>query len=73
MSYPVCTSCSTNLSIRYIPFEEGMKKICNNKKLSKKEKDKAVFDLLDKLGIPPEQYCCRMILLSYCKLVKVIM
>lgn len=73
MSYPVCPSCATNLSIRYIPFEKGMLKICNNTKLSKTEREKAVFDLLGELGIDPKQYCCRTILLTYVKLVNVIM
>ncbi len=73
MSYPVCPSCGTDLSKRYIPFEESMKKICDDTKLSKEQVEKAVFELLDTLGIKPEQYCCRTRLLTYVHMVDIIM
>lgn len=65
MLYYKCPSCKTTLADKQILFEEGMKNIENNEKLSGKDKDKAKRKLLDDLGVI--NICCRIRILTYTK------
>jgi DNA-directed RNA polymerase subunit N (RpoN/RPB10) len=70
MLYFKCPTCSTFLANKEIPWELGMKEICDNPKLSQEEKDMKKVELLDKLKVT--RYCCRMRVLTYCDLVKIV-
>jgi hypothetical protein len=69
MSYPVCPSCGAYMSNIIGPYEQDLKKLCeefeidhelmskgivNNEKFNKAKKE-----LVDKYT-DPERYCCRM-------------
>ena len=70
MLYFSCQTCGIYLANREIPFEDGLKNICNNSKLSEQEKEAKKMSLIDELKIT--KYCCRMRILTYCDLVKII-
>ncbi len=73
MLYYKCPSCRTILANKQIIFDEQMKKICNNKKLSIKQKDLAKMQLLDDIGLSKKSnICCRMRIISYVKLIEII-
>jgi len=58
------------LANKQIPYEERLKKICDDKKMSEKEKNSAKTKLLDDLGLV--RYCCRMRILGYIRLINII-
>ena len=58
-----CPTCGTNLAKKQIPYETDFRKICDNPKLKKEEKDKLKSKLLDKYDIT--NICCRMRFLTY--------
>ena len=70
MLYPVCPTCQNLLADKQLKYEERLEKICNNKKLTDKQKQKQKEKLLDDLGL--ERYCCRMRMISYVDLVQII-
>ena len=70
MLYYKCPTCKTELANKQIPFEEGIDKICKNMSLNEKEKDEKKMELLDELQI--KRYCCRMRMLTYVRLIKLI-
>lgn len=70
MLYYRCPSCRTILGNKQIPFEEGIKKICDDINLSEKEKDQSKADLLNELYVINP--CCRMRILSYIKKVEIV-
>lgn len=63
MLYPYCPSCGTLLSDKQVPYEEGMKKICN---MAKDKQDDLKRKLLVDIGLgDPSNYCCRMRITRY--------
>jgi len=70
MLYSKCPSCNTKLAHKQIPLEDGLQNICNDTKLTDKQKEDAVFDLLKKLEI--NNYCCRTRVLTYLDEVKLL-
>jgi len=70
MLYPVCPTCQNLLADKQLKYEEGLHKICNNKQLTDKQKQKQKEKLLDDIGL--ERYCCRMRMISYIDLVQII-
>jgi len=63
MLYYKCPTCRTVLANKQIMFEEELKRITNNSKLSDQQKDDEKAKLLDKLQLT--RYCCRMRMLTY--------
>ena len=72
MSYIVCPTCNRLLADKIIPYEEGLTKICDNPKLTDEEKYEAKIKLINSLDIPLDRYCCRMRLMMYLDLVKIV-
>ena len=70
MLYYRCPTCRTILADKQIPFENGMEKICNITGLSKREQEDKKKELLDKLYVI--NYCCRMRMLTYVKLIDLV-
>jgi len=63
MLYYKCPSCRTVLANKQVPYENGLKNICNNDKLTEKEQEVKKMKLLDDLYIV--NICCRMRMLTY--------
>ena len=63
MLYTTCPTCGFLLADKEVEFEEGLKKLCENKKLTDKEKIEETYKIINKLGI--NRYCCRMRLITY--------
>lgn len=72
MLYLKCPSCNRLLADKVIPYKQGLKKICDNTKLSQEEQDKEKEKLINSLGIPHDRYCCRMRLITYRELVNIV-
>lgn len=72
MLYIVCPTCNRILADKMIVYENGIKKIQDDIKLSDEEKFKEKVKLIDSLEIPKERYCCRMRLMTYRDLVKIV-
>lgn len=70
MLYFRCPTCKTELANKQIPYEEEMKKIENNDKLSENEKDQLKMGLLSKLEV--NNICCRMRVLTYLKQIELL-
>lgn len=70
MLYFRCPTCKTELANKQLVYEDKLDKICNNSKMSKKEKDEAKMKLLDDLELV--RYCCRMRMMTYTDLNKLI-
>lgn len=70
MLYFKCPTCKAILAHKQLAYEEEMKKICNNEKLSQEEQNKLKSELPKKLGV--KRYCCTMRLMSYSKLAELI-
>lgn len=70
MLYYKCPTCRTILANKQIPFEERMETICDDDKMTDKDKNNAKGRLLDELQLTRE--CCRMRILTYCKLIEII-
>lgn len=69
MLYYRCPTCKTILGNKQIPYEEAFEKICNTK-LTREERAKKMKELLDNLELP--RLCCRQKILSYVKLIEVL-
>lgn len=72
MATIVCPTCGRLLADKVIPYENGMREIENNQKLSKEERMNEKIKLIDSLKIPRDRYCCRMRLITYIDLVYVV-
>jgi DNA-directed RNA polymerase subunit N (RpoN/RPB10) len=70
MLYATCPTCHNLLADKQLIFEEEKEKLDNNKKMSKKDKEKEMEKLLDKLGL--KKYCCRMRMITYLDQVNII-
>ena len=70
MLYATCPTCGFLLADKQLPYESGIEKILADKQLSENEKNTKRTELLDSLGV--FRYCCRMRMLSYCQLEKII-
>jgi len=71
MLYYKCPTCKTLLADKQLLYEQKMEKICNNDKLTKKQKDVAKRNLLDELHV--KNICCRMRIMTYVKLIDLIL
>jgi DNA-directed RNA polymerase subunit N (RpoN/RPB10) len=65
MLYIKCPTCNRYLADKVIIYEAGLKKICDDVKLSPKEQKIKKMELIDSLKIPHDRYCCRMRLITY--------
>ncbi len=65
-----CPTCGKSMADKQIPFEEGLEKICQNPKLSEKQKDEAKRELVNSMGL--ERYCCKTRLISYVDLAQIV-
>ena len=70
MLYAICPSCNNLLADKQIFFEKEKEKIENDKNLSKKDREKEIEKLLDKIGLV--RYCCRMRMITYLDQVNII-
>jgi DNA-directed RNA polymerase subunit N (RpoN/RPB10) len=61
--YYRCPTCKANFAKKQIPYEKALKDICNNDKLSQKEKDMEKSKLYDRFGI--FNICCRARFLGF--------
>jgi DNA-directed RNA polymerase subunit N (RpoN/RPB10) len=67
---PVCFTCRHVFADIQIPYDTDMELIENDPKMNEQEKNIAKSKLLDKYYIT--NYCCRMRVLGYVKLVNII-
>lgn len=70
MLYYKCPTCKTLLANKQIVYEERLIAICNDNKMSDKDKLDSKKKLLDELDVI--RPCCRMRLLGYVKLIDLI-
>jgi len=70
MLYPVCPTCGTLLADKQLEYEDKLKKICDDPKMNEDEKDKKKMQLISSMGL--ERYCCKMRLMSYVDLIKIV-
>jgi DNA-directed RNA polymerase subunit N (RpoN/RPB10) len=70
MLYATCPTCNNLLADKQIFFEKEKEKIENDKNLSKKDREKEIEKLLDKIGLV--RYCCRMRMITYLDQVNII-
>lgn len=71
MLYMSCPTCGFFLGQITIEYEEKKTKICENPSLQQEEKDKQLSQLLKSLKL--RNYCCKMRVMSYKKLVEIIL
>lgn len=69
MLYYRCPSCKTILGNKQIPYEEETEKICNSN-LTREQKGHAMKKLLDDMEL--KRLCCRQRIMSYAKLVQIL-
>lgn len=72
MSYIKCPTCHKLLAHMEIPYEEGLKKICDDNSLTPEQKDMEKQKLLNSFGISSDRYCCRMRLMTYKDIIQII-
>lgn len=72
MLYITCPTCNRVLADKMIPYEIGLKKICDNTKLTPEQVENEKIKLIDSLKIPRDRYCCRMRLITYRRLVNIV-
>ena len=72
MLYIKCPTCNRVLADKMIPYEIGLKKICDNIKLTPEQVENEKIKLIDSLKIPRDRYCCRMRLITYRRLVNIV-
>jgi len=70
MLYFKCPTCRTLLADKQLLYEREHDKLCSDSKMDKKDLDDAKKKLLDDLGL--WRSCCRMRMISYCKLIDLI-
>ena len=68
---PRCPSCGHSFADIEITFQEEKDKICGNTKFTQKQKNEQISKLLDKLNI--KSWCCRMRVISYVDLAKIVL
>jgi DNA-directed RNA polymerase subunit N (RpoN/RPB10) len=71
MQYKTCPTCGYFLGQKTYEWEIKSNEICNNPNLSNDEKEKKKQDLLLSLNL--KRYCCKMRMMSYVKLVDIIL
>jgi len=67
MLYPKCPTCKTKLDNKELIYAEKMNAICNNDKLSHKEKENNKKKVLTEIELHRE--CCRMRMMGYVDLI----
>jgi len=67
-----CPTCKTLLGNKQLIYEEKKEEIMSNKKLSDAEKKAQHEKLINSLGIPKLQYCCKQRLITYVDLIRVV-
>lgn len=70
MLYPRCPSCRSLLLIRQVPYEEGMRKICNNPNLSKEQVEAEKMKLIKSMNL--KRPCCTIRILNYMQKVRML-
>jgi DNA-directed RNA polymerase subunit N (RpoN/RPB10) len=71
MLYMTCPTCGYFIGQKTAEYEQKKKEICSNPKLSKKEQEKKISELLQSLKL--RRYCCRMRMMTYADLVEEIL
>lgn len=72
MNYIRCPTCNRLIGDKVIPFDEGIKKISDNPELTQAQKTEEKIKLINSLKIPQDRYCCKMRLMTYRDLVKIV-
>jgi DNA-directed RNA polymerase subunit N (RpoN/RPB10) len=67
MLYMTCPTCGFFLGLKTEEYDQKRKLICDNPKLSKKEQETQISELL--LTLKLRRYCCRMRMMTYKDLV----
>jgi DNA-directed RNA polymerase subunit N (RpoN/RPB10) len=70
MLYPKCPTCGFLFADIELKYENEMDKICKNPNLTSGEKEKKKIELVKSLKI--DRYCCKMRLISYVDLIKLL-
>jgi DNA-directed RNA polymerase subunit N (RpoN/RPB10) len=70
MLYPVCPTCGFLLADKQTIYEESLEKILSDNKLSNQEKIEKRKELFNKIGLI--RYCCKMKMLSYIQIEKLL-
>lgn len=70
MLYYKCPTCRSLLANKQIPFQNGMRQICDNTFLDENQKKKEKQKLLDDLLIT--NICCRMRILTFIPLIDLV-
>ena len=68
MSYYKCPTCRTILANKELPYRKRLMEICDNNKLSNKEKETNKKNLLTELELHRE--CCRSRMMGHIDLVR---
>ena len=71
MLYKTCPTCGYFLGQKTFEWETKSNEICNNPELNNEEKEKKKQELLLSLNL--KRYCCKMRMISYVKLVNIIL
>lgn len=71
MLYMTCPTCGYFIGQITVEYEEKKSNICDNPSLTQEEKDKQVSELLQSFKL--RRYCCKMRVMSYKKLVEIIL
>jgi DNA-directed RNA polymerase subunit N (RpoN/RPB10) len=72
MLYIICPTCNRLLADKMIVYENGIKSIQDDPKLNDDQKYQEKIKLINSLGIPEDRYCCKMRLMTYRDLVKIV-
>jgi len=71
MLYMTCPTCGYFIGQKTVEYEEKKEDICNNPNLTPDQRAKKLSELLLSLGL--RRYCCKMRVMSYKKLVEIIL
>lgn len=70
MLYYKCPTCKTVLANKQLLYEKELDNICKNTSLSTTEKDKLKSNIMEKIEL--KNYCCKMRMMGYVKLIDII-
>jgi len=81
MLYPICPTCGNLLANVQLPYQKDIKKLCEEYNVDIEMMSRGIIDnekfneekkkILDKYT-DPERYCCRMRLMNFCDIVRIV-